>query len=491
MQVEQWAEIRRLSHVEGLSQREIARRLHCCTRTVKKALALEQPPGKATRPRRASLLDPYRAKIEALIAKYPRLSAVRILEEIRKGPEGYRGQITQLRQYLREIRPSSGRVYQEVHYDPGQAMQVDWGHCGSIRIGKTSRSISVFVAVLCYSRLSYIEFCLSQHKAEFYRALVHALEFYGGSPRQIIFDNLKAAVLNGSGRRACLHPEFLADQLAASLDRLGLATVDVCLLHNPEYFLLDAQHRSRPLEETRREFDRRLGQAFRYLEEQVRQGRIRYHGVSSNTVIGPAESPETTSLSRILEIADTAAREAGQASSHFQVLQCPLNLFESGAVFLPNTGLGGGQTVLDHATAKGIAVLANRPLNAMPTRPESRGGIVRLAEVPVEAESIDFAAQQATVAALEATYQRELAPHVPHAGQGLDPKEYFTWSVELAKIRPHLDGLEHWEQVEHQMVAGRQAVVLDERAVARGLRHSPHSVASSDRGPPRSRCSHR
>lgn len=210
MQVEQWAEIRRLSRVEGLSQREIARRLHCCTRTVKKALALEQPPGKATRPRRASLLDPYRSKIEALIAKYPRLSAVRILEEIRKGPEGYRGQITQLRQYLREIRPSPGRVYQEVLYEPGQAMQVDWGHCGSIRIGSTPRSISVFVAVLCYSRLSYIEFCLSQHKAEFYRSLAHALEFYGGSPRQIIFDNLKAAVLNGSGRRACLHPEFLA-----------------------------------------------------------------------------------------------------------------------------------------------------------------------------------------------------------------------------------------------------------------------------------------
>jgi hypothetical protein len=111
---------------------------------------------------------------------------------------------------LRQIRPARGRVYQEVHYDPGQAMQVDWGHCGSICVGSTSRSVSVFVAVLCYSRLGYIEFCLSQHKAEFYRCIVHALQFYGGSPRQIIFDNLKAAVLNGSGRYACLHPEFLA-----------------------------------------------------------------------------------------------------------------------------------------------------------------------------------------------------------------------------------------------------------------------------------------
>jgi transposase len=210
MNVEQWAEIRRLSKVEGLSGREIARRLHCCTRTVKKALAAEHAPGEAPPPGRGSILDPYKAKIDALIDKYPRLSAVRVLEEIRTGADGYTGQITVVRDYLRQIRPARGRVYQEVHYDPGQAMQVDWGHCGSIRIGNTSRSVSVFVAVLCYSRLCYLEFCLSQHKAEFYRSLVHALQFYGGSPRQVIFDNLKAAVLNGWGRHACLHPEFLA-----------------------------------------------------------------------------------------------------------------------------------------------------------------------------------------------------------------------------------------------------------------------------------------
>ena len=51
---------------------------------------------------------------------------------------------------------------------------------------------------------------LSQRKAEFYRGLVNALTYFGGSPRHLIFGNLKAAVLNGSGRSACLHPEFLA-----------------------------------------------------------------------------------------------------------------------------------------------------------------------------------------------------------------------------------------------------------------------------------------
>ena len=89
-------------------------------------------------------------------------------------------------------------------------MQVDWGECGRVPIGNTTRKVSVLVAVLCYSRMAYIEFTLSQRKAEFYRCLVHALEFFGASPRAIIIDNLKTAVINGSGRAACFHPEFLA-----------------------------------------------------------------------------------------------------------------------------------------------------------------------------------------------------------------------------------------------------------------------------------------
>ena len=209
MNVALWAEIRRLAEIEKLSGRAIARRLHCSWRTVAAALELDQPPTRQVS-RRASLLDSHRAKIDALLAKYPELSAVRVGEEIARGPEGYTGSACTLRRYLRQVRPARGRVYQEVHYEPAQAMQVDWGECGRVQIGATTRKVSVFVAVLCYSRLMFIEFTLSQTKAEFYRSLVHALEFFGGSPRAIIFDNLKAAVLNGSGRSACFHPEFLA-----------------------------------------------------------------------------------------------------------------------------------------------------------------------------------------------------------------------------------------------------------------------------------------
>jgi len=209
MNVAIWAEIRRLAEIEKLSGRAISHRLHCSRHTVAAAIELDQPPTSQVS-RHDSILDAHAAKIDALLARYPELSAVRIREELARGPDGYTGSVSVVRRYLRKVRPARGRVYQEVHYEPGQAMQVDGGECGRVRIGNTTRKVSVFVAVLCYSRLIYIEFTLSQRKEEFYRGIVHALEYFGGSPRAIIFDNLKAAVLNGSGRNACLHPEFSA-----------------------------------------------------------------------------------------------------------------------------------------------------------------------------------------------------------------------------------------------------------------------------------------
>jgi transposase len=207
MDVSQWAEIRRLHEIEKLSQSQIARQLGCHRRTVRRAIAQTEPPTTASR---ASILDPYKPTIDRLIKESPDLSAVRVCEEISQSENGYRGSVILVRRHLRTIRPAKGRVYQEVRHEPGQAMQVDWGDCDTLSIENTKRKVSVFVAVLCYSRMIYIEFTLSQRKAEFYRAITNAMEFFGGVPRKIIFDNLKAAVLNGHGKNACLHPEFLA-----------------------------------------------------------------------------------------------------------------------------------------------------------------------------------------------------------------------------------------------------------------------------------------
>lgn len=263
----------------------------------------------------------------------------------------------------------------------------------------------------------------------------------------------------------CIHPEFLADQLMLSLDRLGLATLDVCLLHNPEYFLSHAAklggNESRPLPELRVEFYRRLQRAFEYLEGQVQAGRLRGYGVSSNTSTAGADESGATSLSRMIDAATLAAHKVGISSHHFTVLQCPMNLYESGAALVANTGPGNSRTLLEEAMRAGIAVLANRPLNAMPAQ---RGGVVRLADVSLPQSETSFEEQRRIVAALEEEYRTSLAPAVAHSGQGMVPRDFFRWADELNRIRTQIQGLEHWEQIEQHMIAPHVNQVL--RALA-------------------------
>jgi hypothetical protein len=258
----------------------------------------------------------------------------------------------------------------------------------------------------------------------------------------------------GEGIWHCLHPEFLADQLDLSLDRLGLDTLDVCLLHNPEYFLSDAKHRGeKNLSALREQFYGRLLAAFVFFETQVAAGRLGCYGVSSNSSTAEPDDPEATSLSLMLEAATAAARKAGATTHHFAVLQCPMNLFESGALLTLNTGPGNGRSLLELARQEGIAVLLNRPLNAIQTAGATQGGMVRLAELPIEPPAAPFEQQRDKVAALEQEYRREIAAQIQPAGQGLRPNDYFTWAEELTRVRPAVQNLEYWDQIENQMIA--------------------------------------
>ena len=269
----------------------------------------------------------------------------------------------------------------------------------------------------------------------------------------------------GEGIWHCIHPEYLADQLTLSLDRLGLATLDVCLLHNPEYFLSEAAHHDgRDLVTTRETFYRRIEQAFMFFESQVAAGRIRYYGVSSNTVTADPSNAEATSLSRMCNAARAAAASQGITHHHFAALQCPMNLYEAGALMMPNTGVDQHETVLEVAQREGVALLVNRPLNAMPT---NKSGVVRLADFPLEGDPVDFDRQCQAVAALEEEYRHAIAPALQQSGQGMAPADFFTWAVELTRIRPQIQGLEHWEQIEHQMIAPHVHQVI--QAISRYL----------------------
>ncbi|BFU97053.1 MAG: conserved protein of unknown function [Nitrospira sp.] len=255
----------------------------------------------------------------------------------------------------------------------------------------------------------------------------------------------------GEGIWHCIHPEFLADQLTVSLDRLGLQVLDVCLLHNPEYFLSDAaRHDGANLEDIRDRFYQRVQQAFAFFESQVAIGRIRWYGISSNTVAADAGAVDTTSLSRFLAAAEAAAASQGQSRHHFAVLQCPMNLFEPGPLRTRNTGRDQQETVLSVAQQHRLAVLANRPLNAMT---DLKGGMLRLADLPLEGHPVDLETQANTVGRLEQEYRDTLAPSISSPQEGMSPADFFNWAAELKPLGARLQGLEHWEQIEHQVIA--------------------------------------
>jgi aryl-alcohol dehydrogenase-like predicted oxidoreductase len=252
----------------------------------------------------------------------------------------------------------------------------------------------------------------------------------------------------------CVHPEFLDDQLGRSLGRLSLGTLDVCLLHNPEYFLSDAAHQGGgKLEAVRDEFYRRLTAAFRFFEERVAAGTLRWYGVSSNTVARPVDDPEATSLSRML----AAAREAGGPGHHFGVLQFPMNLLEPGGALEPNnppTGLSEArQTALEHAVSEGIGVLVNRPLNAIVGR-----GMVRLADFPAAAPGA-LDRQIETARALEAEYRRDIAAHL-RVGPDTDrPENFLRWADQLTGVRDRVTSVTYWESIEWQVRGLTERVV--------------------------------
>jgi aryl-alcohol dehydrogenase-like predicted oxidoreductase len=278
--------------------------------------------------------------------------------------------------------------------------------------------------------------------------------------REAAGDPLPEVVKYADGVWHCMHPEFLADQIARSRDRLELEVLDVLLLHNPEYFLSDAEHRKRgDLEERRAEFDRRMTEAFRFLEGEVAAGRLGCYGVSSNTCTKPADDPEATSLDRML----AAARAAGGDGHAFRVLQLPMNLVESGAARERNCAAG---TVLDAARAAGIAVLVNRPLNAIVDE-----SLLRLAEPAFEDPGVTAFEQLPVVERLEDEYRRDVAPHL-QAGPGAPPpRDFFRWAQDIRALAPHVRSLEQWDGIESMRIVPRLTAVL--HAVDQAVAESP------------------
>ncbi|MGH9475790.1 MAG: aldo/keto reductase [Terriglobales bacterium] len=161
---------------------------------------------------------------------------------------------------------------------------------------------------------------------------------------------IRPGELAGGGH--CMAPVFLAHQLQASLDNLGLDALDVFYLHNPE---------TQQAELSREEFYRRVRLAFELCEKQAVQGRIRAYGLATwNGLRVPPDAVDYLDLNRMVAI----ARELAGDEHHFRFVQMPYNLAMPEAYTLLNQTVDKPPYVstLNAAFRLGLHVIASASL---------------------------------------------------------------------------------------------------------------------------------
>ncbi len=207
-------------------------------------------------------------------------------------------------------------------------------------------------------------------------------------------------------------PRYLEDQLSRSLENLGVETVDIYYVHNPETQLGEVEPK---------EFAKRLQTAFEFLEKKVAEGKIRMYGTA--TWSGYRASPESPDY-LCLEDLQVLAREAGGVNHHFRAVQLPVNLTMPEAWVLQNQRYGASTLpLLKVAERLGIIAVASASLlQGQLTRP-----------FPPEFQNLFSNLRKSSQCSLQ--FVRSL-PGVVTALVGMKRKEHVKENLETAKFPP-------------------------------------------------------
>ena len=151
------------------------------------------------------------------------------------------------------------------------------------------------------------------------------------------------------GGNHCMHPAYIEDRIARSLNALQVGKLDVFYLHNPEAQLA---HVSREV------FDQRLLAAFEVLEAAVKAGRLGYYGLATWRAF--RASPGEAGYISIVGTKALAKRAAGDDTDHFRCLQMPLSITMPEAVNRPTQWVGDASvSAVAAARLLGLAVVSS------------------------------------------------------------------------------------------------------------------------------------
>ncbi len=223
--VEDWAEIRRLNRAEGLSIKEIAKRLGVARNTVRSALRRDVPP-KYERKGPGSAVDAVEPEIRELLAEFPKMPATVIAERI-----GWQRSLTVLKDRVRELRPLylPADPCQRSEYRPGELAQWDlWFPPVDIAVGAGQvAKLPVIVGVSGYSRFLVARMVPSRQAHDVLLGHLACLVELGGVPRKGVYDQEPAI-----GRWRGPKPEF-TQSFQAFRGALGMGAV-LCARGDPE-----------------------------------------------------------------------------------------------------------------------------------------------------------------------------------------------------------------------------------------------------------------
>lgn len=197
---------------QGLRKTEIARQLGISRDTIHRMIRngdLQRDPREVRygpRPPVATKLDPFKPIVQTRLAEFPELTATRLWHEIRAA--GYTGGITQLREYVRGIRPKPvPEPVVRFETAPAHQGQVDFAH---FRFPWGVRY--ALLVILSYSRLLWLRFYPRQDLATLLEGLEAAFAFFGGVPYELLFDQMRSVIvrdLRPEGGRLVENAEFL------------------------------------------------------------------------------------------------------------------------------------------------------------------------------------------------------------------------------------------------------------------------------------------
>jgi transposase len=198
LRLEQMIEIQIL-HKQGYSNRAIAKELGISRNTVKKHINATSV-GYKDRKGNPSKLDDYKQYLQDRIkAAHPDwIPATVLYREIQD--IGYTGKIRILNAYVAQFKQAPAQPIIRYETLPGKQMQVDWAE---FRKGKNR--LCALIATMGFSRASYVEYVTDEKINTLLSCLSNAFDYFGGVPKDVLFDNMKTVVIQRDAYGAGKH----------------------------------------------------------------------------------------------------------------------------------------------------------------------------------------------------------------------------------------------------------------------------------------------